>query len=79
MFTIINLKHLVVFILTLSRSLWPTINHAPLEMIRLVSNLNDGLTAVISTSKWTTAPIHLQLGIYQGEPLSAIIFNTVMD
>ena len=48
-------------------------------MIRLVSNLYDGLTAVISTDKWTTAPIHLQLGVYQGDPLSVIIFNTVMN
>ena len=28
---------------------------------------------------WTTAPIHLQLGVYQGDPLSVIIFNTVMN
>jgi hypothetical protein len=30
--------------------------HAPPEMIQLVSNLYDGLTAVISTDKWTTTP-----------------------
>ena len=48
-------------------------------MIRLVSNLYDGLTAVISTDKWTTAPIHLQLGVYQGDPLSVIILNIVMN
>ena len=45
-------------------------------MIRLVSALYDGLTAVISTDKWTTAPIHLQLGVYQDDLLSVIIFNT---
>ena len=53
--------------------------HAPPEMIRLVSNLYDSLTAVISTNKWTTVPIHLQLGVYQGDPLSVIIFNTMMN
>ena len=53
--------------------------HAPPEMIRLVSNMYDNLTAVISTESWTTAPIHLQLGVYQGDPLSVIIFNTVMN
>ena len=53
--------------------------HAPPEMIQLISSLYDGLTAVISTDKWTTAPIHRQLGIYQGDPLSVIIFNTVMN
>ena len=52
--------------------------HAPPEIIWLVSNLYDGLTAVISTSKWTTAPIHLQLGVYQGDLLS-VIFNTMMN
>ena len=40
---------------------------------------DDGLTAVVSTNSWTTAPIHLQLGVYQGDPLSAIIFNTVIN
>ena len=52
--------------------------HAPPEMIRLIS-LYDGLTAVIATDKWTTAPIHLQLGVYQGDQLSVFIFNTVMN
>ena len=45
----------------------------------MVSNLYDGLTAVISTDKWTTTLIHLQLGVYRGDPLSVIIFNTVMN
>ena len=53
--------------------------HAPPELIQLVTNIYDGLTAVVSTKSWTTAPIHLQLGVYQGDPLSAIIFNTVMN
>ena len=53
--------------------------HAPPEMISLVSNLYDGLTAVISSKSWTTNPIQLQLGVYQGDPLSVIIFNTVMN
>ena len=53
--------------------------HAPPEMTRLVSNIYDNPTAVISTKSWTTAPIHLQLGVYQGDPLSVIIFNTVMN
>ena len=51
--------------------------HTPPE-IRLIS-LYDGLTAVIATDKWTTAPIYLQLGVYQGDPLSVFIFNTVMN
>ena len=53
--------------------------HAPPEMIQLVSNLYSGLSAVVSTDAWTTNPIHLQLGVYQGHPLSVIIFNTVIN
>ena len=53
--------------------------HAPPELIHLVSKIYDGLTAVISTKSWTTDPIHLQLGVYQGDLLSVIIFNTVMN
>ena len=53
--------------------------HAPPEKTQLVSNQYDGLTAVISTEKWTTAVIHLQLGVYQGDPLSFIIFNAMMN
>ena len=53
--------------------------HAPPELVHLVSNIYDGLTAVITTKSWTTVPIHLQLGVYQGDPLSVIIFNTVMN
>ena len=53
--------------------------HAPQQMIELVSELYSGLSAVVSTKSWTTAPIHLQLGVYQGDPLSVAIFNTVMN
>ena len=53
--------------------------HAPPELIQLVTNIYDGLTAIVSTKSWTMSLIHLQLGVYQGDPLSAIIFNTVMN
>ena len=53
--------------------------HAPPQLIHLVSSLYSGLSAVVSTDAWTTNPIHLQLGVYQGDPLSFIIFNTVMN
>lgn len=51
-------------------SIQPTTHyHALPGMIWLVSNLHDGLTAIISPNKWTTAPIHPQVGVYQGDPL----------
>ena len=47
--------------------------NAPQQMTQLVSKLYSGLSAVISTKSWTTVPIHLQLGVYQGDPLSVVI------
>ena len=44
-----------------------------------MTNIYNGLTAIILTKSWTTSPIRLLLGVYQGDPLSTIIFNTVMN
>ena len=53
--------------------------HAPRQMTQLVSELYSGLSVVISTKSWITVPIHLQLRVYQGDPLSVVMFNTVMN
>ena len=53
--------------------------HAPPVMVDMVSNLYAGLLAIFSTRTWTTAPIPLLKGVYQGDPLSVAIFNTVMN
>ena len=53
--------------------------HAPQSMISTVSNLYDQLTGIVSTKSWMTDPIHLQTGVYQGDPLSVLVFNTVMN
>ena len=53
--------------------------HAPQQTTQLVSELYGGLSEFISTKSWTTVPIRLQLGAYQGDPLSVVIFNTVMN
>ena len=53
--------------------------HAPPMMINLVSNLYTSLLGIFSTSQWTTSPIPLLKGVYQGDPLSVVIFNTVMN
>ena len=31
------------------------------------------------TNDWSTATIPLELGVYQGDPLSVVIFNTVIN
>ena len=53
--------------------------HAPPAFIRMVSELYSGLIGIIRTKSWTTSPIPLLRGVYQGDPLSVVIFNTVMN
>ena len=53
--------------------------HAPPEMLDMISSLYQGLVGIISTKSWQTAPIHLQIGVFQGDPLSVLVFNTVMN
>ena len=53
--------------------------HAPQIMVSTISNLYKDLICVVSTKSWTTNPIQLQTGVYQGDPLSVLVFNTVMN
>ena len=53
--------------------------HASPEMVDMVSSLYEDLIGVVSTKSWQTAPIHLQIGVFQGDPLSVLVFNTVMN
>ena len=52
--------------------------HAPPCFVRVVSNLYTNLSATITCTDWSTKAIPLQVGVYQGDPLSVAIFNTVM-
>jgi len=52
--------------------------HAPPCFRRVVSHLYTDLSATITCASWTTKPIPLQVGVYQGDPLSVVVFNTVM-
>jgi hypothetical protein len=53
--------------------------HAPPEFCRLLHSWYTGLSATISSSEWSTAPVPLRIGVYQGDPLSVAIFLTVMN
>ena len=53
--------------------------HAPPRFKDLVASLYHNLSAVVSSKSWATNPIPLQLGVYQGDPLSVVIFNSVMS
>ena len=52
--------------------------HAPPCFRKVVSHLYTDLSATIASASWTTKPIPLQVGVYQGDPLSVVVFNTVM-
>ena len=53
--------------------------HAPPEFCALMQSMYTGLSATISTEKWCTAPVPLEIGVYQGDPLSVAIFLTVIN
>ena len=53
--------------------------HAPKEFLNLIENLYSGLSASVSTKSWSTPPVPIQVGVYQGDPLSVEIFNTVIN
>ena len=43
-----------------------------------MASLYSNLSAVVTSKSWATNPIPLQVGVYQGDPLSVGIFNAVM-
>ena len=47
--------------------------HAPLNFLRVVSNFYTDLNATITCKAWSTRAIPLQVGVYQGDPLSVVI------
>ena len=53
--------------------------HAPPRLSNMVNNFYCGLGASIQLPEGHTSTIPLQIGLYQGDPLSVTIFNTVMN
>ena len=52
--------------------------HAPSKLTNTVASLYSGLNATITAEGWTTPVVPLEIGVYQGDPFSIVIFNTVM-
>ena len=52
--------------------------HATPRFRNTVAHLYTALNVVVTTPSWVTSPIPLQIGVYQGDPLSVVIFNSVM-
>ena len=53
--------------------------HAPKQFVKLVDHLYTDLFVSVSTKDWSSAAIPLKTGVFQGDPLSVEIFNTVMN
>ena len=53
--------------------------HAPQEFCQLLNSWYTGLSGSVSSDRWTTDPVPLRTGVYQGDPLSVVIFLTVMN
>ena len=53
--------------------------HAPPKFLRLFQNFYSNLSATINSAQWSTPPIPQEVGVYQGDPLSVVIFNTVIN
>ena len=53
--------------------------YAPPEFCRLLQSWYTGLSATISTEEWFTDPVPLNIGVYQGDPLSIVVFLTIMS
>ena len=53
--------------------------HAPREFSSILESLYLDLSAIIKTQNWSTPSIPLKIGVYQGDPLSVVVFNTVIN
>ena len=53
--------------------------HAPAQFCNILQSLYSGLLGIIISSSWSTPTIPLEVGVYQGNSLSVIIFNTVIN
>ena len=53
--------------------------HLPTSFTRLIRIMYSNLSAVVVSNTWTTNPFPLQIGIFQGDPLTVIIFNLVIN
>ena len=63
--------------MVLSTSL-STITMHQTKFINSITSIYTNLCAEITMPSWSTAEIPLQVGVYQGDPLSIVIFNTGM-
>ena len=57
------------------------LNHYHLDpvFINLVREFYSGLSVLVATKRWCTGRMPISIGIFQGDPLSVVIFNLVAN
>ena len=55
------------------------LNHVIPYLVELVRNLYINLTVSVITPSWSTASFDMEIGVFQGDPLSVSIFNVVIN
>ena len=53
--------------------------HAPPQFLEIIQSFYSNLSAKVNSNSWSTPLIPLKIGVYQGDPLSVVIFNTVIN
>ena len=53
--------------------------HAPPQFCNMLEPLYSGLKGSIVSQQWTTNSFNIGKGVFQGDPLSVLLFNTVMN
>ena len=53
--------------------------HAPPQFCQTMQALYTDLTSKVITDLWVTPPVPLSIGVYQGDPLFVVMFNTVIN
>ena len=53
--------------------------HEPPKLTDLVKSSYSGLVAKVGSGSWVSPLIPIQVGVYQGDPLSVVIVNTVVN
>ena len=57
-----------------------TLQHynGPVKLRNMVASFYHSLQVLVTSPDWISHPIPFKTGVYQGDPLSVVIFNTVM-
>ena len=53
--------------------------HAPQCFRHILQALYSDLVGKVITNEWETPPVPLDIGVYEGNPLSVVIFNTIIN